>query len=228
MEETTPSLELTDDGSATLRHPFFGETYHSLRGAVGEARHVFIANGLAALDRDTVRILEIGFGSGLNAWVTLEYARGRNMGIDYTALELYPVASNVADRLGYTTDPLFAALHNAPWNTKAAITDSFSLTKYYTDATLPGNEWEHKNYDIIYFDAFAPDTQPEMWSPEMFARLYSALSPGGILVTYSAKGTVKQALRAAGFKVLRLPGALGKRHMLKAIKETEPTSYPKE
>lgn len=224
MAEITPLTEVTDDGSATLRHPVFGDTYHSLRGAVGESTHIFIANGLATQEKETIRILEAGFGSGLNAWLSLCYGREHSKRIDYHALELYPIDPATASRLGYTTDPLFGEMHHAAWNTPHALTEHFILTKYESDLTLPGQAWEHLRYDIIYFDAFAPDTQPEMWTPELFGRLYAALAPEGILVTYSAKGTVKQALRAAGFTVQRLPGALGKRHMLRAVKHQAETT----
>lgn len=211
----TPSIEKTDDGSDTLRHPLTGETYHSSRGALGESEHVFIKNGLAAAGKNYVRILEMGFGSGLNAWLTLRYARDNGLTVDYTGIELYPVAIDTAGRLNYTDDPLFMALHNVPWEDTVAVTPYFSLRKI--EADFAAAEF-NGNFDIVYFDAFAPDTQPELWTPDVFSRLYDAINPGGILVTYSAKGSVKQALRDAGFEVKRLPGALGKRHMLRAIR----------
>ncbi len=214
----TPTIEPTDDGSATLRHPLLGDTYHSLRGATGEAAHVYIANGLATLPLERIRILEMGFGSGLNAWLSLNYGRRHGLTIDYRAIERYPVDPDTAARLGYTDDPLFDALHRAPWNVPVAITDRFRLTKYDADLTAPDGAWETGGYDLVYFDAFAPDTQPELWSEALFRRIYARLAEGGILVTYSAKGCVKQALRAAGFEVRRLPGALGKHHMVRAAK----------
>lgn len=214
-------IEITDDGSATLRHPLFGDTYHSMRGALTEARHIFIANALATLSRNPVRILEIGFGSSLNAWLSLRYGMQHGIGIDYRAVELYPVPVETALRLGYTEDPLFISLHRCGWNTRQKISDTFALTKYNCDLTLGGAAWEDDPCDVIYFDAFAPDTQPEMWSEDVFRRMYALLVPGGSLVTYSAKGTVKQALRSAGFTVKRLPGAAGKRHMTKAVKPQE-------
>lgn len=213
-----PKIELTDDGSATLRHSIFGETYHSMRGAAGESQHVFIANGLATVGKPVVSILEVGFGSGLNAWLSLCYGRQHGIAIDYYALELYPVPVQTARMLNYTDDPLFLSMHLCPWNRRRAITDRFSLTKYNCDLTASGGGWEKHPCDLVYFDAFAPDTQPEMWSEETFRRIYAILAPGGALVTYSAKGTVKQALRSAGFIVARLPGALGKHHMLRAVK----------
>ena len=125
---------------------------------------------------------------------------------------------DVAGRLGYTDDPRFVALHRAPWNMPVPITDRFRLTKYDADLTAPDGAWEVGDYDLVYFDAFAPDTQPELWSETLFRRICARLAAGGMLVTYSAKGCVKQALRAAGLEVHRLPGALGKHHMVRAVK----------
>lgn len=213
-----PIVEITDDGTATLRHPVFGDTYHSLHGAVAEAEHVYIRNGLATVQGPKARILEIGFGSGLNAWLSLLYGADNSLPIEYYALELYPIDIRTAETLGYTDSPLFMSLHTTPWETPQQITPLFQLTKYASDLTAEKQPWTNMNFDIIYFDAFAPDTQPEMWSSEIFARLYKCLTPGGALVTYSAKGIVKQALRDAGFIVKRLPGAPGKHHMLRAEK----------
>lgn len=211
-----PSIERTADGSDTLRHPVTGDTYHSLRGALGESLHVFIDNGLATVDKSTLSILEVGFGSGLNAWLTLEYAGGRGMTVEYTGVELYPVTIETARKLNYTDDPLFMALHESPWEEPSPIIPCFMLTKTGMDfAAMEFN----RTFDIVYFDAFSPDTQPELWTANVFSKLYGAINPGGILVTYSAKGSVKRALREAGFEVERLPGALGKRHMLRATKK---------
>ncbi|WP_182654780.1 tRNA (5-methylaminomethyl-2-thiouridine)(34)-methyltransferase MnmD [Alistipes indistinctus] len=230
-----PEIEPTDDGSQTLRHPLFGETYHSVRGAEGEARHVYIDAGfhyiLEANDRfrakagngadrktapvATLRIFEMGFGSGLNAWLTARAAAGTGRRVEYVALEHYPVAMGTVQGLGYAADPLFEALHQAPWNEAVPATESFSLKK--VAASLLNYRFD-TTFDLVYFDAFAPDAQPELWTREVFAKLFAALHPEGVLVTYSAKGMVKENLRAAGFEVHRLPGALGKHHMLRAVK----------
>jgi tRNA U34 5-methylaminomethyl-2-thiouridine-forming methyltransferase MnmC len=217
----SPSIELTADGSATLRSPFNGDTYHSLRGAVGEARHVFIEHGFRAA-RSTraggsLRVLEMGFGTGLNAWMTLSEAEGT--AVEYTTVELYPVPEEVVAELGYTSDARFMALHTAPWGEWSEPAEGFRLLKLAGSvAEVLQNREFLSSFDVVYWDAFAPDTQPELWTEELFARVFEALAEGGMLVTYSAKGTVKQALRAAGFVVERLPGALGKRHMLRAMK----------
>ncbi len=213
----SPSLETTDDGSHTLRHPLLGDTYHSLRGAVGEALHVFIRSGFDYLPKQELRVLEMGFGSGLNAWLTLQEAEAQDKKVEYHTLELYPIAEETARQLNYTDSPLFMALHKAPWGEKTAISDRFTIKK--NRISLLDTEFD-TIFDVVYFDAFSPDTQGELWSEEVFRRLYEATVEGGVLVTYSSKGEVKRALRGAGWTVERLPGALGKRHMLRAVKQT--------
>ncbi|MDR2894966.1 MAG: tRNA (5-methylaminomethyl-2-thiouridine)(34)-methyltransferase MnmD [Alistipes sp.] len=219
-----PQIEITADGSATLRSPLHGDTYHSLRGAVGEARHVFIEAGFGAVDRDPVRVLEAGLGSGLNAWLTLHEAALTGRRVEYTAVELHPVPADVAARLNYTDDPRFAALHAAPWGEWSEPAEGFRLLKLHADLAevLAASDFS-AIFDAVYWDAFAPDTQPELWTEQLFARVHAATAPGGVLVTYSSKGDVRRALRAAGFTVERLPGALGKRHMLKATKNDKKT-----
>lgn len=206
-------IEITDDGSATLRSPHHGDTYHSTRGAVGEARHVFIEAGFNAVNGE--KILEIGFGTGLNAWLTLQEAEKSGRRVDYTAIELYPVSEDVAAKLGYTDDDRFMTLHRAPWEEWVEVDKNFSLRKIHADLVKIQNL---DTFDVVYFDAFAPDTQPEMWTQDVFARIFAAMAPGGVLVTYCSKGDVRRAMAAVGFAVERLPGALGKRHMLRGAK----------
>ncbi len=213
-----PSVEITEDGSATLRSPVCGDTYHSTRGAVGESRHVFIGNGFMQTGGDPVRILEAGFGTGLNAWLTYLEAARQGRAVEYTAVELYPVPEDVAAGLNYTEDPHFAAMHRTEWGVRTSIADHFALLKMQADLAVTDFSGNLALFDLVYYDAFAPDTQPELWTAELFARIYGAMADGGILVTYSSKGDVKRALRAAGFTVERLPGALGKRHMLRGRK----------
>ena len=223
LRTITPTLEPTDDGSVTLRHPLLGDTYHSLRGAVGEAAHVYIANGLAALPLNVVRILEVGFGSGLNALLSLLYAADHSLDITYHAVEAYPIDPSCVASFGYPEvigcDPvIFQSLHDAPWDTSVSITDRFILDKRFT--RIEDYPFDSR-YDLVYWDAFAPDTATTQWSTEIFSRLYSSMTSRGILVTYCSKGIVKQALRAAGFHVKRLPGAPGKRHMIIASVQEE-------
>lgn len=213
--EITPAIEATADGSQTLRHPLTGETYHSSNGAATESEHVFIRAGFDTCPHTHVRILEAGFGSGLNALLTLRAAERAGRTVEYTAVELYPVAQQTVERMELAGDWDFRMLHDAPWGMPVAITDGFSLHKIEDDLA---DMRFRTTFDLVYFDAFAPDCQPELWTTGVFARIFAAMSPGGLLVTYSAKGDVKRALRAVGFVLQRLPGAPGKRHMLRAAK----------
>lgn len=214
-----PATEPTDDGTPTLVHPIFNERYHSCHGAVTESLHTFINAGLAQCAGPRVSIFEMGLGSGLNALLSLMYAAEHRIDITYHAIDLYPVDPATAATLTYHAavgcdEKLFRALHEAPWGRLTAITDRFSILKHECD--IADYRFDH-TYDLAYWDAFAPDSAPEAWSYEVFGRLHRHMSPGGILVTYCAKGSVKQALRQAGFTVTRLPGAPGKRHMVRAV-----------
>lgn len=199
---------LTADGSSTIVGDHFGgQLYHSDRGAMGEARHVytrFLAQG------DSV--LEVGFGSGLNALQSLE----SGLTLDYTTVELYPIDGAMVEQLSFCC-PNLLALHDAPWGDWTQITPQFRLRKLNIDITqtslIPQGD-----YSIVFFDAFAPDVVPQQWSEAVFGAIYDAMRSEGRLLTYSAKGDVKRALRAVGFEVKRLPGALGKHNMLMAIK----------
>jgi tRNA U34 5-methylaminomethyl-2-thiouridine-forming methyltransferase MnmC len=209
-------IHRTGDGSQTLLSPT-GVAYHSLSGAVGEAMHVFLGAGLeealrGLAGKGQVSVLEVGLGTGLNCLLTCRHGAG----VRYTALERYPVPERAWGGMEYAADPLFEAIHRAPWGEWTPVSSSMELRKIETDLTAA--ELSTGEYDVIYMDAFAPDDQPEMWTEEVFRKLFAATAPGGVLVTYCAKGEVKRALRAAGYTVRRLPGAMGKRHMLRARK----------
>ena len=226
-------IEKTDDGSATLFVPELNEHYHSTKGARTESQHIFINMGLKASAAPSPHILEIGFGTGLNAWLTLEEAERSGRNVHYTGLELYPLEWQMVEQLGYIEQPaaidLFRAIHTSPWEEEISFTPHFTLCKVQADV----NEWitqrSHSplsilhyplSFDVIYFDAFAPEKQPEMWSQELFNRLYVLLNEGGILTTYCAKGGIRRMLQAAGFTVERLPGPPGgKREILRARKQ---------
>lgn len=216
-----PRILTTEDGTQTLESPISGDTYHSLRGAVGESMHIYIREGFSFLPLSHIRILEVGFGSGLNAWLTARAATEQNRTVYYETIERYPIDPQIADRLEYAQDPLFTKLHRAAWNRHVAIDDRFVLKK--RELSLEDCRFD-TTFDLIYFDAFAPDTQPELWTEAIFRRLYDTLSDDGVLVTYSAKGSVKEHLRSAGFTVQRRPGALGKHHMVRATKNSKPTN----
>lgn len=213
-----PQIEITGDGSPTLRHPVFGDAYHSTRGAVGESMHVYIREGFQHLALPHTRILEVGFGSGLNALLTFREAMRSHRTVDYTAVEPYPVDIRIASQLSYAGDPLFLALHEASWDEMIGVADGCRLKK--RECSLEDCDFD-ATFDLVYFDAFAPETQPELWSEAVFARIGRRMAPGGVLVTYSAKGLVKRNLREAGFEVRRLPGALGKHHMVRAVRATD-------
>ncbi len=217
----------TEDGSTTLYVPELNEHYHSVHGAVQESMHIFVRAGIEYYREniqnspDPLRILEAGFGTGLNAYLTLAYTATQELPVVYHSLEKYPLTPEEAARLNYTEQipyprpEHFARLHEAPWETLTAITPDFSLCKHrqdLRDTCFPAE------YDIVFFDAFNPDVQPHLWTEEVFRRFFDALKPGGILVTYCVKGIVKQALRQVGFSLKRLPGPPGKREILRATK----------
>ncbi|MDR1698964.1 MAG: tRNA (5-methylaminomethyl-2-thiouridine)(34)-methyltransferase MnmD [Prevotellaceae bacterium] len=209
---------LTADGSHSLFVSELGERYHSINGAIQESRHIFIGNALNQIQKNDIRVLEIGFGTGLNAFLTLLETGKR---IHYTTIELYPLpvetacALNYPERLNAARRADFEHLHFAEWNREVAILPNFTLYKIYADFTqqeFPGQ------YDVIYFDAFSPEKQPEMWSESVFEKLYNAAAPDAVMTTYCAKGAVRRAMQQAGFTVERLPGPPGKREMLRAVK----------
>jgi tRNA U34 5-methylaminomethyl-2-thiouridine-forming methyltransferase MnmC len=224
---------ITGDGSKTIQIEEWNEQYHSVHGAIQEARHVFIKHGLLFLndnrsqsnnktDSDpSVSILEMGFGTGLNAFLTLLRSERLALKINYTGLEAYPVIEEELQALNYTelidknASPVFKKLHQAPWEVQVDLSKNFKLLKrqlFFQDVT-----YEDK-FDLIYFDAFGARVQPELWTQEIFQNMYKALKAEGVLVTYSAKGSVRRAMEAVGFKVERLPGPPGKREMLRALK----------
>lgn len=214
-------LQETADGSHTLFIPEMDEHYHSVNGAVQESRHVFIEAGLHYQTKKDITVFEIGFGTGLNAYLTLLDAEEYNRSVAYYSIELYPLEPELVRVLNYgeVVSPekkeLFTALHSAAWNTSAKITDRFTLHKIQGDSNcceLPDD------IDLIYFDAFAPDKQPGMWNQEIFDKLYAHSSEGGVLTTYCAKGVVRRMMQKAGYSVERIPGPPGKREMLRAIK----------
>lgn len=217
---------ITGDGSSTIHIPEWNEQYHSKHGALQEAKHVFINMGLIPFSEKNklseISILEIGFGTGLNALVTWEEAQKQNIVINYTGVEAYPVALEEVDKLNfsaslknYLAEDFFKSIHKSEWEKTLAITESFKLTKQKKFF----QEIEDSNlYDLIYFDAFGARVQPELWSVEIFNKMYKALKDKGVLVTYAAKGSVRRAMLEVGFIVERLPGPPGKREMLRATK----------
>jgi len=218
-------LILTEDGSHTLRVKEIDECYHSTHGAVQESMHIFIESGLREYvsvngDKSEINILEIGFGTGLNAFLSLIEAERLRLKINYTALELYPLAVDDAIRLNYpevlcSDRGMFEKLHYTSWGVESDISSLFSLCKIETDFTgyeLPGL------YDVIFFDAFSPEKQPEMWLETGFGKIYKKTNAGAVMTTYCAKGAVRRAMQSAGFTTERLPGPPGKREILRGRK----------
>lgn len=215
-------IKTTKDNSNTLFSEHFNEHYHSTNGAINESIHVFINAGLRYFDQISISILEVGYGTGLNSLLTFIESESSEIQIQYTSLEKFPVDLSTTKKLNFHNElkydkSIFEKMHSSEWNSVIQISKKFKLKKLKIDL-LDFIPLENQ-YDLIYFDAFSPDTQPELWSQDVFKKLYSSLKVNGILTTYSSKGLVKNNLREAGFIVKRLPGPTGKRHMLRAIKE---------
>ena len=211
----------TNDGSTTIHLPEWNESYHSKHGAIQEAYHVFIKNGLSLFQRQTISVLEIGFGTGLNCFITYVEAKKSNQTIDYFGAEAYPVDLEEAMQMNYpleideTETAIFNQMHECYWEQKNSISANFTLTKrkqFFQDIK------DVNAFDLIYFDAFGFRVQPELWSEELFAAMFKALKPNGVLVTYACRTSIKNAMLSAGFSVEKLPGAPGKREMLRATK----------
>lgn len=222
----------TADGSHSLFVEELNEHYHSIHGAIQESKHVFIDAGLKpfgsrsttsyAEGKAPLAILEIGLGTGLNAILTYIETQQSDIKIHYTAIEAYPVSTDLIDRLNYVElldaqnlQPVYTAIHACEWGMPVELSDQFTILKIKN--TLQDTVLEN-SYHIIYFDAFGPGVQPEMWTEEIFAKLYAVFESGGCLVTYCAKGEVKRTLKRVGFTVESLPGPPGKREMVRAIK----------
>ena len=216
-------IMITSDGSTTIHLPEWNEQYHSKHGAIQEAYHVFIKNGLYnSKEVSEISILEIGFGTGLNCFITLLEMFSKDVKINYVGVEAYPVSQQEIEKLNYVTElkatdkeGIFNKMHLLSWNKKHELTSNFFLTKRQQ---FFENIEDENTFDLIYFDAFGARVQPELWTEKMFKKMYRALKQNGILVTYSAKGSVRRAMQAEGFTVERLPGPPGKREMLRAIK----------
>ncbi len=223
---------ITSDGSTSIHLPDWNEQYHSKHGAIQEAYHVFIKAGFEKfLDtisqkkestQTNLSVLEVGFGTGLNAFITFLEADKKNLKIDYVGVEAYPVAANEVEKLNYVAELkaennqlVFNEMHTTSWDEKHTISDDFLLTKrkqFFADIN------DENAFDLIYFDAFGATNQPELWTEEIFQKMFTALKVGGVLTTYAAKGSVRRAMQSVGFTVERLAGPPGKREMLRAVK----------
>lgn len=212
----------TKDGSTSILLPDWNETYHSKFGAIQEAKHVFIKNGLSLFQEKSVSILEIGFGTGLNAFITYLEAKKTDQSIDYTGVEAYPVSEEDAFKMNYVSEleansfeEIFLKMHQANWDEKVILDQNFILEKQNKKFQEIADS---EIYDLIYFDAFGFRVQPELWSLEIFKIMFKALKPNGVLVTYACRSSIKNAMVEAGFQVEKLNGPPGKREMLRARK----------
>lgn len=215
----------TLDGSTTIHLKDWDECYHSKHGAIQEAKHVFIQNGLSLFPNQSVSILEIGFGTGLNAFITLLESKKLYQSIHYVGVEAYPVNAAEVLAMNYVTElnafsdeALFKKMHESNWDEKVVLHPEFELTKrkQFFDEIDAVEE-----FDLIYFDAFGYRVQPELWSTAIFKKMFTALRPGGKLVTYAARGVVKRSMIEVGFTVEKLAGPPGKREMFRASKAIE-------
>ncbi|MCV9926198.1 tRNA (5-methylaminomethyl-2-thiouridine)(34)-methyltransferase MnmD [Flavobacterium sp. LS1R49] len=212
----------TLDGSTTIHLEEWDECYHSKHGAIQEAKHVFIQHGFSLFDNKSISILEIGFGTGLNAFITFLEANEKKQNINYVGVEAYPVAANEVLMMNYVAElgadadtDVFKKMHESNWDELIRLNDTFTLTKrkqFFQDID------DVETFDLIYFDAFGYRVQPELWSTEIFRKMYNSLKPNGVLVTYAARGVVKRSMIEVGFTVEKLAGPPGKREMFRARK----------
>ena len=214
----------TADGSHSLLNEEINETYHSVHGAIQESAHVFIKSGLQyVLERSSslpISIFEVGFGTGLNALLTLQYLRGRPQAVNYTAVEHSPLGEEIWSKLNYATllnlGAEYKGLHYSEWGRPHTLAANFNLLKL--NNSLQQVELSKESLDLVYYDAFAPSKQPELWSTDVLGKIFESLKPGGVLVTYCAKGQLKRDLNALGLVVETLPGPPGKKEMVRAAK----------
>lgn len=213
---------VTADGSHSLWHKGLNETYHSKHGARQESDHVFIKNGLEYFfcerrSSQSTRILEVGFGTGLNAWLSLEWANKSEARVHYTTIEAYPLDKSIWSQLNYAMEASpFQRLHEVPWNLEHSFNSNFVLHKLH--ATLQDAQFSSESFDVVYFDAFAPARQPSMWELPMLQKVFQGMAKEGVFVTYCAKGQLKRDLTGLGLQVETLPGPPGKKEMVRAIK----------
>ena len=213
----------TGDGSDTIAIPEMNVSYHSKHGAIQESMHVYIEAGLRFLINQSpvqsINIFEMGFGAGLNAFLTAIEATKRKIKVHYTGIEKYSLTPEEISTLNYANHlknaELFNLIHQSKWNEDMELNDFFTLRKIGEDII---NYSTKQQFNLVYYDAFAPSAQPQLWTEEIFKKLYSMLLPGGTLVTYCSKSAVRRAMQAAGFKVEKIPGPQGKREMVRAAK----------
>jgi len=226
MISTTPEYKIinTDDNSHTIQINNSSVTFHSTKGAIQESNHVFITTGLKWYakkfpDNTNIRIFEVGFGTGLNALLTAIFAKNFVLNIDYQSIDLFPLSKEVYNKLNFAQilaeEKLYSKIMTATWDEEIQITDLFKLLKINTDfqSFIPRD-----SFDIVYFDAFAPEDQPELWTEKVFEKVFHFLNKDGVLVTYCSKSIIQKRLKYVGFSLEKLQGPPGKREIIRAIK----------
>jgi len=215
-------ITLTEDGSHTLYLPEMDEHYHSVHGAIQESKYVFIESGFNLCKKKTINVFEVGFGTGLNALLTMLEAARNNIEVNYFSIEKYPLSAQESNVLNYTdllnvNKELLQSIHECDWNSPVTITNGFILNKINND--LSAEDFENfPFFDVVYFDAFAPNKQPDLWNDAIYSKIFSHCGHEAIFVTYCAKGVVRRGLQSVGFTVERIPGPPGKKEMLRAFK----------
>ncbi|RLD37569.1 MAG: SAM-dependent methyltransferase [Bacteroidetes bacterium] len=220
------TIRITEDGSTTIELIGKNENFHSTHGAIQESEHIFIQNGLLqkAKEQSAISIFEMGFGTGLNALLTKLVSEEKKLEIEYFTIEAFPIEKTLFEKLNFSERlelkgekaEYLKALHKTDWERKTELFSNFQFEK--RNIKLEAVELPENTFDLVYFDAFNPDLQPELWTEDVFRKIYLAMKSKGILMTYSAKGKVKRALKAAGFVLNALPGPIGKREITQAIK----------
>ena len=216
-------LELvnTNDGSNSLKNVIINDSYHSKYGAINESKHIFINNGLKMISKKKIRVLEIGFGTGLNALLTLLYCDKKKQNIIYHTIDNLPLKEEIYSSLNYFDQlkiekNIYLKIHSSSWENEIELSNFFVLKKMKCDFT---KTLFNQKYDLIYFDAFSPSKQPEMWTLNNFKKLYNCLNTNGVLITYSSKGDVKRTMKKVGFNISSLEGPTGKREITLARKD---------
>jgi len=214
---------ITEDGSHTLYIPDLDEHYHSTHGAIQESLHIYINQGLLQVEKESINILEIGFGTGLNAFLTFAYSQLKKLKVNYITIEKYPLTEAEYKKLNYPDSifpefkDVFEQIHTATWNEPTNISSHFKIQKIQADLLSFSFE-KLPLFDLVYYDAFAPGKQPEMWTDEIISKVSSSVTTNGIVVTYCAKGSVRRSFSSAGFAMSRLPGPIGKKEILQGKK----------
>jgi len=216
---------ISDDGSHTIELIGMNEQYHSTHGATQESNHVYIKHGLERISKHKgkINILEVGMGTGLNVLLSWAYAKKHGLKVEYNAIEAFPLSSDLWTLLNYAQEldlpfskEVFSKIHSSAWGQEIVLDDNFSLIK--KEEAIQESILLNNHFDVVYFDAFNPDLEPNLWTEKVFQKIYTSMNNNSVLSTYSTKGLIKRALKSCGFGIEKKPGPPGKREILNAIK----------